>query len=85
MDDSKKCALEQLTKKYAYGVADSDKVNYEQLKLSALLRIATAIESLSATHCNELEILKKQVSSLKAEITKIKKNETRQPTPQAIK
>lgn len=73
MDDSKKCTLEDLTKKHAYGVDDADKVNLAQLKLSALLRIATALETLSATHCNEFEILKKQVSTLKGEITKIKK------------
>ena len=67
--------FQELTKKFKYGIDETSDATLSQIKVSALLRIAEALEQIATTHCNEINLLKGQITGLKAEITKLKKDE----------
>jgi len=73
--EKQKISFQDITKKYTFGLDNVETASTKQITLSALLRIADALEVIAQTNGNELTILKNQIAGIKAQITKSKKNE----------
>ena len=78
--EKQKISFQDITKKYTFGLDNVETASTRQITLSALLRIADALEVIAQTNGNELTILKNQIAGIKAQITKSNKTANEKDT-----